>query len=31
MASYLLRAGDTGSDVRVLRSAPFTAGEVRRR
>lgn len=31
MASYLLRAGDTGADVRVLRSAPFTAGEVRRR
>jgi len=28
MASYLLRSADPGADVRVFRSAPFTASEV---
>ncbi len=31
MASYLLRGADTGADVHLFRSAPFTAREVRSR
>jgi hypothetical protein len=31
MASYLLKSADTGAEVHLFRSSPFTAGEVARR